>query len=149
MFELPPKVAETSMKSTRSPLMINGFACASVRSIVVVAEIRHVPADSVMLAVATDAAWVPDNGELWTITGAPFSGTTFTDTIVLVGMLFAVSATVTGLVCAVGTVISGSALNEPTGMVGTLIPATDVIFNCGGLGGIAAVGVEVVNFAAE
>lgn len=113
----------------------------------VVAKIKHTPVGSVTLAVAVDEACVPANGVLWTVVGVPDSGVTFTCTTVPVGMFAAASATVTGLVCTVGTVMSTGLLNEPAGLVGVAIPATDVMPSDGRFGGIAGFGVEVVKIA--
>src|SRR2546426_3804994 len=94
----PPKIAATSMRSTRSPsINIGGRVLWAVRSIITLAVIRLVPAGRLRLAVAVEEATVPLSAVLCTTVGAPICGSIITCTVVFKGMFDAASATLTGL----------------------------------------------------
>jgi hypothetical protein len=96
----------------------------------------------VTLAVAVDEAVVPANGVLCTFVRVPDSGCSETWTTVPTGTFAACNAIFTGFVVEAGRTTSGVPLNEPDGFVGALIPAIDVIDNCGAFGKVTEPGLE-------
>jgi hypothetical protein len=135
--EGPPYVAATRTFSIGSPSKV--FAvCVTVKVAKALITLGSV-VETVTLALAVEAAWVPLRGKLLTVLAAPFWGVTTTVTMVPIGIFVPASSTVTGLVVVAGKVISGVAY-EPVGCAGAASPATAVIFNEGVLEGKTAPG---------
>ena len=111
-----------------------------VRSITPIAEMTLIPLGSVTLAFAVDALSVPVNPLLWTVVRAPRDGVKITCRIVPTGIFEASSATVTGFAVEVGTITSGTACSEPTGVAGALTPPTDAMRKDGAFGGVIGCG---------